>query len=86
MNIIFFFTIPILVCCLVMLLRNQAVFQFRMDLLNQVSTLARQDVAVEKAWEWRYTALQQVSYDDMMYKFWLPLESESFWADLSFLE
>jgi len=68
-----------------MMYRNTAVFTFRMQIIAKVSEMAQLDIANKKEWQWRYDIQDRVSYDYMMYRFWIPLKVENFWDDLSFI-
>lgn len=65
--------------------RNHRVYKFRMALLELVGMLCDADVAAGREWRWRYDELGVVSYDDMMWRFWVRLRPELWWDDLSFL-
>lgn len=66
--------------------RNDAVFNYRMDLLSRVSDACIDDLRRGRYddWHWRYQAFGAVSYNKMVYQFWRPLYS--FYPDLRFAE
>jgi hypothetical protein len=72
--------------CLVELARNERVFRFRGELLAAIHQAIEQDFAhgLYFNWQWRYTAFDAVSYDDMVRQFWRPMES--FYPDRRFIE
>lgn len=71
--------------CVLMLRRNKSVYRYRMHLLDQVSTAAQADIYVNnQPFQWRYRALNSVSYDEMFLRFWRPIDS--FYPDRNFLD
>lgn len=74
--------------CLVgiyMMYRNHKVYQFRMQILRQVSDAAQSDGKTGRPWRWRYDEMSAVSYNEMMYQFWKPLRVESFYERDDFI-
>jgi hypothetical protein len=59
-----------------MYFRNEAVLRYRMYLVDCV--FAHRD------YQWRRDVYDRVSYNEMMFKFWKPLDS--FYPDKSFIE
>lgn len=74
----------VLFSCVIMLIRNQKVFKYKMKLLRQVSYAAKRDINLGHNWKWRYDYFESVGYNQMMKKFWKPLDS--FYRDKSFVE
>lgn len=72
----------VLAVCSLVTVRNALVLRYRTNLLDKVSTLAESDA--DGDWEWRFETLESVSYDEMVLKFWKPLDS--FYPDKSFIE
>jgi len=70
----------------VLLRRTDKVYHFLRQLLEQTSEAAKIDIRAGRNWEWRYEMLNSVSYDSMLYRFWIPLKPECFYKDLSFLK
>jgi hypothetical protein len=64
--------------------RNFKVHRYLLDLLDKVSALAKEDIEQGRPWEWRYKALNQLSYNQMVIQFWRPLHT--FVTDRKFLE
>lgn len=58
-----------------MIRRNNRVLRYRRDVLNRISDAAYIDIEHGNPWVWRYTLYDSVSYDEMLYKFWRPLDS-----------
>lgn len=58
-----------------MMLRNNQVCDFRINLLHKVSNVAINDIEHGRDWKWRYVKMQQVSYGRMLFQFWRRLES-----------
>ena len=70
-----------------MILRIYFVSKFRLKLIRLVSLLTEVDINNDvEYFLWRYGVLEQVSFDKMVYSFWLPLKAKYFWEDLSFLQ
>lgn len=67
-----------------MMFRTIRVAEYRRNLLNQLSDAGHDDIKNRRPWYWRFNAFEQVSFDEMVFKFWKPIRS--FYADLSFTE
>lgn len=76
--------IGVLFLCAIWLYHIRAVYRYRLKTLDQVSVQTKADVANQRPWEWRYDVFEQVSFDDMVWKFWRPFES--FYPDKHFIE
>ena len=72
-----------IIFCVFMLRRNEQIFRFQMEMLDQVSTATRNDIRKGLSWEWRYEAMSAVDSSDMMRQFWRPLDD--FYPDKKFL-
>ena len=73
----------VVICFLCFLwVRNNQVYDYRNELVNQISIAAKQDLS--KDWEWRYDVLDSIGYSHMVLKFWKPLNS--FYLDTSFIK
>ena len=75
MSIISGITLLVIITAAYILFRNEAVFKERGRILDICSSLAEQDIKEGKEWRNRYSFLTEVSYDSMLYKFWLPVKS-----------
>jgi len=53
-------------------------------LLNEIGKKFKEDIENEREWLWRYDKFDEVTYNEMMYKFWKPLSS--FYKDKSFYQ
>ena len=73
----------VMALCVVMMFRNEAVYEYRMSLLGKVSDAAKRDIYEGNDFIWRYHAYNAVDYDEMVMKFWKPLGS--FYEDKTFL-
>ena len=62
----------VLILCGILAIRNVAVYEYRMSMLNIVSSLAQEDIENRRQWEWRYAELSAVSYDLMWLCFFIP--------------
>lgn len=81
---IFFLGILSLVTSWILGVRNNEVHIFFTKLLEIVSLKAKEDIAKNLPWEWRYKALDSVSYNKMVLKFWK--KPEDFYPDKTFLQ
>lgn len=59
--------------------RNQRVYKYRMRVLKLIAEAAKQDIANGRDYKWRYQMLDSVEYNEMVCKFWKPLDS--FYSD-----
>lgn len=62
--------------------RNRQVSKYRGQVLDRISELSDRDIANGSGWKWRYEAYGGVSYDEMLMKFWIPLDK--FYEDFDF--
>lgn len=70
--------------CLFMIHRNYEVHRYSRNLLGLIDRASEQDIARHREFKWRFKAFDSVSYDEMVMKFWKPLDS--FYADMSFTD
>lgn len=70
--------------CVLMLIRNERVSNYRKRIIEEVSKQSKRDISRSRSWEWRYEAYSAVSYEAMMKEWWRPLAS--FYPDKRFLE
>jgi hypothetical protein len=63
--------------------RNKKVYEFMMNVLDDVSAAAQFDISQGKEWDWRYRVLAEVEYTDVLFSV-KPLKVSSFWPDDSF--
>ena len=81
-----------LICCVMMIFclrmfkRNEEVYKLRMGMIAMVHEFTLIDIMEGEAYEWRWERLGQVSYEEMMIKFWKPVKPEAFYSDLDFLK
>lgn len=73
-----------MIWCLITFRRNNQVSKYRNELIQRVGALAQDDINNGRGWEWRWRAYETVSYDEMLRKFWKPLDS--FYEDKAFME
>lgn len=88
-NIILIWLFDCLGLCLLGTWRNVRVYRFQMGLIDRCRRLNIADIEAGRMKEfdsWRYDALNAVSYNQMLFKFWKPLRVEAWYRDLSFLE
>lgn len=70
----------------VLLVRNERVYRFRQDLLNQIGHAARRDIQAHNFdWAWRYEAYDSASYVEMVLHFWKPLRVADWYSDTRFV-
>lgn len=79
-----FSSMAFLCLSLIMLIRNDQVHEYQIKMLHEASKKAKEDIKANRDWRWRYEEFEKVSYDEMVYKFWKPLNS--FYKDKSFLK
>ena len=73
--------------CLIMLRRNNKVCRFRVGIIDRIAALNQADIFNGRAdYEYRWKQFGRVTYDEMCWRFWVPLKPERWWADTSFLE
>lgn len=56
-------------------IRLHQVAEYRKKLLITIGMLAQQDIIAGKNYKWRLEMFEKVSFDDMLWKFWKPLDS-----------
>jgi hypothetical protein len=67
--------ILILVWALLTLFRNDAVYEFRIGLINEISEANKRDVARGEDYTgWRYVKFSEQSYSKMVVSVWRPLD------------
>lgn len=71
------------VFAVLMLHRNERVYQYQKSLLEQIERLSDADIKSGRDWHWRLEAFKRVTYGQMLYQFWKRLDS--FYPDKSFL-
>lgn len=70
--------------CIFILIRNQKVYQYKIKIVEFVYEKSIEDANKGKESQWRWEKLDEVSYHEMMYKFWKPLDS--FYKDKRFFK
>lgn len=85
----FFLCIAVILCWAAgMLVRNQRVYTYRGKLIDRISAAVQADIARNEhkpaEWQWRWDVFESVKYDEMVNKFWRPLNS--FYPDQSFVQ
>lgn len=60
-----------------MLMRNNQVHELRLEMLDIIFKC--------NDWQWRLVVKNSVKYEEMVYKFWLPVKAESFYKTQHFL-
>ena len=83
-QIFFIIALALITSSFLMLFRNKLVWKYRKVVLNELSKKTNEDVENEREWLWRYDKFDEVTYNEMMYKFWKPLSS--FYKDKSFYQ
>ena len=58
--------ICLLLFCVFMLYRNESVYKERMKIINRIS--------MDADWVSKLKEFQKISYDQMIYKFWIPVK------------
>lgn len=65
----------ILLWSVLSLIRNTRVYAYRTKLLEEISQATQAEIASPSWSLWRYKIFSSVSYIEMVYKFWRPLDS-----------
>ena len=65
----------ILSLSIILLGRNHSVYHYRIEIANEITKKAKEDLNNNREWRWRYDEFEKVSYDEMFLKFWKPLSS-----------
>ncbi len=86
MEALIFFGLAFIILNVKMMIRNRAVYNFRVSIIDRIAELAERDAYDQKPWRWRYDVFEKVTYSDMLYRFWRPLRPDCWWSNLSFLE
>lgn len=74
-----------MIVTMILLDRNYKVANYRRDLIEKMYQASVNDIdAKTYIFAWRQEIYHSVSYNDMLFKFWKPLDS--FYPDKSFLE
>ena len=55
--------------------RNSRVFKYRMELIDKLSEAAKKDIDAGLDPQWRYAEFNKVTYNEMVYRFWKPLDN-----------
>jgi hypothetical protein len=74
----------LMIWSLVTLVRNSKVYAYRGELIDKMYDAADDDINRGRSYKWRQEVYQSVSYNEMVYKFWKPIDS--FYPDKSFIE
>lgn len=77
--------VVVLILMATLLIRNDKVYSFRMNILKQLSQAAEDDVRNQRDYEWRFHTYNSVGYNEMVAKFWKPLKVEKWYRDTSFI-
>lgn len=70
-----------------MLIRNNQVCEFRQSIIGAIYEASKEDLdnGIWDAGTWRYEKFHQVSYEQMVYRFWKPLKLENFYSNTDFI-
>lgn len=74
----------IMFMCGVLMVRNARVFRYRNRIIDRYHKAWKKDIRAGRDGLWRCRVYDSVSYNEMVLKFWKPLDS--FYKDKSFLE
>ena len=64
-----------LIFSVMMLFRNGKVYKTKIKVLDQIYKLDEQDIWNDKPYLWRLEEFDSISYEEMLLKFWKPLDS-----------
>jgi hypothetical protein len=62
-----------LLYCFILLIRNGIVYNERMRVIHLMSELSNKDINNHKSWMWRHKEFDKITYDEMVFKFWIPV-------------
>lgn len=68
------------------MIRNEQVSRFRRELLDTIYLKGMEDIEKNKDPMWRYDYYNETDYNEMLYKFWVPLTIENFYEETYFIE
>jgi hypothetical protein len=60
---------------LFLLFRNGQVYKERTKILEIIHDLSNDNIKQGKGWRWRYKLYESVLYEEMLFKFWKPINS-----------
>ena len=74
--------------CFYMIYRNWQILRLRLEMLDIIRELGLKDINAgrKSLSQKRIDALMSVTQDQMLHKFWLPVEAKYYYNDLWFLE
>lgn len=79
-------SIVCILLCGYLFYRNQRVYAFQLKVLDLVSEASRSDInSGNFRYGWRYTVLNQPTYDSMVMQFWRPLTIDEWWDSDDFV-
>jgi len=79
MSVLTNISLIVILLSVIVIIRNNQVYKYRMKILDLVFAQAMRDVREGRDPIWRYDAMRDVSYESMLYQFWKPLDS--FWDE-----
>lgn len=77
MSLFFALLILNLIVCIGFIHRNNEVFRYRREMIQYMHDLNMNDIENLRPFTWRYKLFNDVSYEEMLWKFWKPIDS--FW-------
>ena len=83
-NIVLIIGLIMILGCFGALYRNSVVFKYRGEILRKMSIASKKDIKNGKEWDWRHDVWDTITYNQMMVKFWKPIDS--FYTDKKFIK
>lgn len=53
--------------------RNYEVCSERIRVINEIGIMCAKDNETNREWHWRFDVYNEITYDQMLYKFWIPV-------------
>ena len=76
MEILLILSIVLGIFSLGILWRNKLVLKERLHIIDLISAAAQEDInRGDFNWRWRYNALDEISYNYMVFHFWIPVKA-----------
>lgn len=75
MTFLLIFLIIIISFIFMLMFRNNEVYKYLIKLNEEVSKKCKEDINNNKDWRWRYDELDKISYLEIVWKFWKPVDS-----------
>lgn len=65
----------IMITAIMLMIRNQLVYKERNNVLKKIHKLCEEDIIKGVKWKCRYIEYEKITYEEMLYKIWIPVKS-----------